>query len=658
MWIQPRSACGVAPLAAIVVVWAAGCGATPWSSKVIDGRVPFRIEPLRWPLAIGTCQPRAEPPDLPPLFLPTVSGQLSLIAARGDARASVLDFSLGVAAPDRSFAAVAEPGGAVTVWRTGDAVLLQRVVCPAPAPVPELIAVSPDQRWVIVAGGRPDVRLGDSATCIVDLQAGTAREVEGALDLASFDPATRTVVGHNRALRLDTGEDVPCFGTGSRAPDAGFLRSHHITEWDNGSQVATSHDGRYLAAWDTSSLGVWDLATGKRLWTRSYLGNGVCLDWRFTADDAHLEPTPGHAPAIEQLATTTGLATPLPRGAVAVRPPLREPSLPPHGDPVTLAYSYSLAPQSDVRQALAYPEPLAWRTVVARSADGTARAELDVGGNLMLSRGERCFTLGINLLPENPVSFSPDGALLYAVRSHPYRAWDSQLTTLGVWRTDTGALVRGLKMDEEYAAVLIPGAGRVAFGSPGDAYQAGSRLHIVDALGGREVATLEATPYFPRVADPRGTTWLLPADYRGPMYRWELGDPRGPRPFLAGQRGQVAIAAFSPDGRRIAAAMTDGAIAVWSRDTERVTATVAGSGRIERLAFSPDGRWLASAGDQSVRVTDAATGAALGAVALTGDRARLLWWSPGSDRLVIDTERRFEITVAPSAALERDRPGP
>ncbi|HEX3758982.1 MAG TPA: hypothetical protein VHW23_09765 [Kofleriaceae bacterium] len=589
-----------------------------------------------------------------------MSGQLSLIAARGDARVSVPDFSLWVAAPDGSFAVVAEPGGAVTVWRSGDGVLLQRVMCPRPAPVPELIAVSPDLRWVVVSGGRPDVRLGDRATCIADLQAGTARLVQGQLDSASFDLATRTVFGRDHGFRLDTGEELHCGGDSGGAPDAAFLRSHHITEWDGGREVAMSHDGRYLAAWSRrANLGVWDLTTGKRLWTRRYDGVRSCTDWRFTPDDARLEAVPGRAPAVEEIATATGLVTPLPGDAVAVRPPFPETELPPRGDPIALGNSYLLTPQVELRQALAYPEPPAWRAVVARSADGTARAELELGVGLLLERGERCFTLGINLLRENPVSFSPDGALLYAVRSHPYRAWEDRLTMLGVWRTDTGALVRGLEMEEEYAAVLIPGAGRVAFGSPGNPYQVGSRLHVVDALGGREVATLEATSMFPRVPDARGTTWLLPAgDRRGQMYRWELGDPRGPRPFLADLPGQVAIAAFSPDGRRIAAAMTDGAIAVWSRDTERVTATVAGAGRIDRLAFSPDGRWLASAGDGGVRVTDVVTGAALGAVALTTDRATLLWWSPDSDRLVIDTQRRFEITVAPSAALERDRPGP
>jgi hypothetical protein len=150
-----------------------------------------------------------------------------------------------IAAPDESFVAVAEPGGALTVWRP----LLQRVVCPSPAPATELTAVSPDGRWVVVSRGRPDVRLGDTATCIADLQAGTARVVQGALDRARLDLATRTVFGREHGFSLDTGDE-------SRAPDASFLRNHHITEWDGGHDVAMAHNGRYLAAWTRrSSLG-------------------------------------------------------------------------------------------------------------------------------------------------------------------------------------------------------------------------------------------------------------------------------------------------------------------------------------------------------------------------------------------------------------------
>lgn len=46
-------------------------------------------------------------------------------------------------------------------------------------------------------------------------------------------------------------------------------------------------------------------------------------------------------------------------------------------------------------------------------------------------------------------------------------------------------------------------------------------------------------------------------------------------------------------------------------------------------------------------MTELATGAARGAVPLVADRATLLWRSARDDQLVIDTERGFQITVAP-----------
>lgn len=93
--------------------------------------------------------------------------------------------------------------------------------------------------------------------------------------------------------------------------------------------------------------------------------------------------------------------------------------------------------------------------------------------------------------------------------------------------------------------------------------------------------------------------------------------------------------------------MGDGEIRLLSRDGAHRTVTARHERYIEQLAFSSDGRWLATAGDHTIRVFDVATGSALGTIALTADRATLLWWSPKNDRLVVDTERNFEITLAP-----------
>lgn len=78
------------------------------------------------------------------------------------------------------------------------------------------------------------------------------------------------------------------------------------------------------------------------------------------------------------------------------------------------------------------------------------------------------------------------------------------------------------------------------------------------------------------------------------------GDHGGAR-MIAKKLPETAVysAAFSADNRFIAVGMSDGAIALWSRDGRSLPATARHDDRVELLAVSSDGRWLASAGDDS-----------------------------------------------------------
>jgi WD40 repeat protein len=131
------------------------------------------------------------------------------------------------------------------------------------------------------------------------------------------------------------------------------------------------------------------------------------------------------------------------------------------------------------------------------------------------------------------------------------------------------------------------------------------------------------------------------------MLTWELGDPRFARaPLPAIPRDYHEVIALSPDGQSVATGTRGGEIVISARGGPFVPAAHRPDGAIELLAFSPDGSVLASASERLVLLTDAASGAPLGEIALTADRATLLWWSADGARLVIDTARGFQVTIA------------
>lgn len=88
-----------------------------------------------------------------------------------------------------------------------------------------------------------------------------------------------------------------------------------------------------------------------------------------------------------------------------------------------------------------------------------------------------------------------------------------------------------------------------------------------------------------------------------------------PQPLstLDGHRGVIAKIAFSPDGKTLASASSDGTVKLWNFAARReiATLTVEGQRSLNTVVFSPDGNTIATAGrtlDSPLRLWDVATG--------------------------------------------------
>jgi WD40 repeat protein len=172
------------------------------------------------------------------------------------------------------------------------------------------------------------------------------------------------------------------------------------------------------------------------------------------------------------------------------------------------------------------------------------------------------------------VAFSPDGKRLASA---------SQDGSVRVWNAETGHRLRSLEGNTGgvWGVAFSPDGRRVAFASGDPTHRHSGHSFLSPLAPGRGNQTVRI---------------------------WDA-DTGEETLCLQGNTGSVFDVAFSPDGRRLAAACTDRTVRVWDTATGQKVHSLQHRSWVASVIFSPDGRRLASGSkDGTVKVWEARTG--------------------------------------------------
>ena len=362
--------------------------------------------------------------------------------------------------------------------------------------------------------------------------------------------------------------------------------------------IALSPDGRWLVSGNSDHrLRLWSLATGEQTVLEGfdfYEGASLLGTITFSPDSRWLAFA-GEANTVHLREMDSGKTRILPGHTGAVRPLAFSPD------------SKSLVTGAKDQTVRLWDIAAGTSRILGQHTSAVKTALFSPDGKLIATGGQdravwlwdvatgEGHMLGSHTSQVDSLAFSPSGQLLAAAGPD---------TTVRLWQLETGEMrdLHGHKSD--IYQVVFSSDGRY-LASTSDDHTV--RLWDMSIVQGRVLRGHEDD--IRRVMfSPDGK--LLATSSRDRTVRlWDVANGKLVR-ILRGHEALVYDTAFSPHGDLLASASFDGTVRLWDVTTGESRELPGHKGPVRTLAFSPDGKLLATCGeDGTVRLWDVATGA-------------------------------------------------